>query len=369
MASVTTTVIVAALALVIFGCHSSQRSERVDQQHKECAPKAGGDNATTCRTSEIADVVQRLLKSVAKEDISFVHDPTSRGGVAFNRGQSLDGPRHLGAVVIVPEHENIQALIRIGVAALPALLDHLSNFNETSSQPTLHDTPWAHAYLRLEAWYGDSDRAEQLDRINRFKAAIKSDPAHDFKVTIADVCYYVIGQIMNRPYFPLQFAAKTGIAVDTPQRSPELIRELRALWGSLDAATHFAQLKRELWADASVAVRANAYARLIVFYPKQTGDLVAAAIAREKDTTVLRRLVSSLDLDRDPSINASIVECLNMLGAGPYSEDVVLLGLACTDQLIRRVFGTTAALTFLEHALAQYPESTAIAERLNALSS
>lgn len=369
MASVTTTVLVTALAFVAFGCHSSQASDRVDQQDEACPPKAGDDNAKTCEAAGIVDVVQRLLKSVAKEDISFVDDATSRGGVAFKRGQPLDGPRDLGAVVVVPEHESIQTLIRIGLPALPALLEHLSCFAEIAAQPDFPEhPPWAYAYLRLEAWYVNNDRAEQLDRINRFRAAFKTNPATDFKFTIADVCYYVIGQIVNRPYFSLHFAAKTGVAVDTPQRSPELIRELRASWGSLDTTTHFAQLSDEVAPDRDISIRANAYARLLVFYPKRAGGVVAGALADDKDLVALRRFVDSLNLDQDASISNGIVERLKLIGSGPYDEDAILLGLACTDQLIRRQVGSQAARAFLESALARHPESAAIAERLAALS-
>lgn len=370
MPSIPTKVLVTALAIMTFGCSSSRTSDRVDQPAEACTPETRDDYAKTRETAGIADTVQRLLKSVAKDDIEFVFDYTSRGGIAFKGGAAADGPRDLGAVIIAPEHESIQTLIRIGVPALPTLLKHLSDFGEIAAQPSIfeHSSLWTFAYLRLEAWYGENGRAEQLDRINRIREAFKTDPASDFRVTIADVCYYVIGQIVNRPYFPLHFGSKTGVAIATPQRSPELIQELRALWCSLDATTHFIQLKEEVAPDRYLSTRANAYARLAVFYPEQSGAVVARAVADDGDLVVLQRFVGSLDLDNDASIGNAIIERLELLGPGPYDEDEALLGLACTDQLIRRNHGKKAARTFLEHALAQHPESAAIAERLAALS-
>ncbi len=368
MDALTKIVLVAALAIASIGCRSNQMSEPHGHQKAEPCFRTPGCGAQTSKGSDTADTVERLLRSVAVEDVSFISDATSRGGIAFKRGVPSDEPIGLGAVILAPEHGSIQTLIRIGVPALPALLDHLSDFSKTSSQPTWRDTPWACAYVRLEAWYDAHNRAQQLDRITRFREAFKTDPAQEFQVSIADVCYYVIGQIVNRPYFPLQFASKTGIAVETPQRNPELIQDLRTKWSKLDAASHLAHLKEDLAPGQDFAVRANAYARLIVFYPEQFDVLVAGAITSEQDIVRLRRFVSSLDLEKDPSINDSIVKRLQLIGSGPYDEDAMLLGLACTDQLIRRKAGGQTARAFLEGALAQYPDSTAIAERLSAIS-
>jgi hypothetical protein len=56
-----------------------------------------------------------------------------------------------------------------------------------------------------------------------------------YSVKVADLCYVLIGQIVNRQLLPLRYQASAGLVVNSPIQAPVLAEKVRRDWGSADA--------------------------------------------------------------------------------------------------------------------------------------
>jgi hypothetical protein len=92
----------------------------------------------------------------------------------------------------------------------------------------------------------------------------------DYQIKIGDVCFVLIGQIVNRNLNAARYQPTGGQIVNSPIVKPSLAEKVRADWAGLDAKGHETSLRedlktRPLFGDALVRLRfyyPNAYAAL-----------------------------------------------------------------------------------------------------------
>ncbi|MCA8913922.1 MAG: hypothetical protein KDB90_00820 [Planctomycetes bacterium] len=274
-----------------------------------------------------------------------------------------------GVADLQPDGASLRRIIGAGVEAIPILLEHLNDVRPLKSQPTsaLSASGVRPVYLRLATSFEDDSLKLQSSRISKARAALKSSPAEGYELTVGDLCYFAIGQIVNRPYFPMQYVGTFQIAVESPQVFPEIVDEMRAQWGDLTVPRHRELLKKDLAQSEVLSKRANAYARMATFYPAALSEALCEVMAKEDHPEAPGYLISDLDYDADENVSKCIAERIVSLMHSTLTDQQVLVGLACVDQLLRREFGLSDAKKFLEAASTAFPESQPIAERLAAL--
>lgn len=166
--------------------------------------------------------------------------------------------------------QRMRRLAQLGLRALPLLLDHL-----TDSRPTklvvqhgggLGGMWFASEYdprVRIEG----STRGSAKD----FLRNRKDVPNSAYIVRVGDLCYIVLGQIVNRQLLAVRPQPTNCIVLNSPVESPVLAVKARRDWAWLTATEH----QESLVQDAK-AWDMGALKRLLFYYPA-TGVRIALA--------------------------------------------------------------------------------------------
>jgi hypothetical protein len=86
----------------------------------------------------------------------------------------------------------------------------------------------------------------------------------DYQVKIGDVCFALIGQIVNRWLNAVRYQPTGGQIVNSPIVRPWLAEQVRSDWAGLDAKDHEASLRADLRTSHSPE---DALVRLRFYYP------------------------------------------------------------------------------------------------------
>jgi hypothetical protein len=133
-------------------------------------------------------------------------------------------------------------LVRRGIDALPALVAHLNDRRETKlvvGGTFFMFQVFSDAYdpkIRTASMGGGM---ASLSHIGDDEGAAKAMFDHSFDraytVKVGDVCYALIGQIVNRQFFAVRYQPTAGLVVSSPIESPVLIEAVTRDWGNIDA--------------------------------------------------------------------------------------------------------------------------------------
>ncbi|MFN2622375.1 MAG: hypothetical protein ABR611_05975 [Chthoniobacterales bacterium] len=88
-----------------------------------------------------------------------------------------------------------------------------------------------------------------------------------YTVKIGDVCFALIGQIVNRWLFAVRYQPTAGLVINSPIEAPVLVERVKKDWGDLDIAAHKASLIADAKSGEHVSVFGPALVRLRFYYP------------------------------------------------------------------------------------------------------
>lgn len=176
----------------------------------------------------------------------------------------------------------MRELARRGATVLPQLIGHLDDKRPTKL--TIGNDFFMFRYF-----------SDEYDP----KTRVRYDPLHPRKhleryfddgytVKIGDVCYALIGQIVNRDLSPVRYQPTAGLVINSPVETPVLVERVRKDWGGLDVAAHKAFLIGDAQSGDRVWEFGPALVRLRFYYPDdykrlKTGDLRKRITAFEAD--------------------------------------------------------------------------------------
>jgi hypothetical protein len=85
-------------------------------------------------------------------------------------------------------------------------------------------------------------------------------------VKVGDVCFVLIGQIVNRNLIAIRYQPSGGLVINSPIESPALVEWVKKDWGSLDERSHTASLLADIrdgetWSVGSAMTRLRFYYR------------------------------------------------------------------------------------------------------------
>jgi hypothetical protein len=166
-----------------------------------------------------------------------------------------------GGVLGVPPPKvpsQMSELVRRGPLALPELIKHLDDRRPTKlavgsdEPPSLSPQVGVNFFMfmyfsdeydpRLPHWF---DKTE----LKREPGPMEKHFHGRYTVRVGDVCYVLIGQIVNRRLLAVRYQPSAGLVVNSAIEAPVLVEKVRNDWGSADAE----MLKASLLADIHTA--------------------------------------------------------------------------------------------------------------------
>jgi hypothetical protein len=118
----------------------------------------------------------------------------------------------------------MRELVRRGAAALPELLQHLRDNRLTK---LVVDGAWqsfSNEYVAREP--------KRMPLYCSLKCTGKAFTG-TYTVKIGDICFAIIGQIVNRPLEAVRYQATAGLIVNSPVEDPALAARVKADWNNL----------------------------------------------------------------------------------------------------------------------------------------
>lgn len=170
--------------------------------------------------------------------------------------------------------ETLCEIVKNGAAAVPFLLEHLGDRRIVRLQPL--------AGMMFTTFDDDCDVNRRtstvpLEKFTGFKS-ISDSVSHS--ITIGDLCFVALGQIVNRNYSAARYRATGGLIVNSPTHSEVLRQRLLNEWSGLTQDSHRDQLISDFWRPDHVDRRIGAYQRLAYYYPDSVEELVIELLAR-----------------------------------------------------------------------------------------
>lgn len=304
-------------------------------------------------TAEQAKRIKTLIAELAKIDKPDFGLSGTLTGTAFaplpGRGKMQAG--------LITDHQlrtsaAFRSLVEMGPTALPFLLDALGDKTPTGLK--------VRRFAGVLAVGGSMPDGNPFNAKEKKAAAIESAQGADddyedtgflesYTVTVGDVCYVAIGQIIGRQYLAVQYIPSGIIGVSSPTASPLLRDQLRAAWGGQDPAnvlldslfTDYATeglfngKSLDGWDEGS-DFQVRAVTRLLYYFPEETAPLVAARLraldvaAPKGDDGWMRREV------KNGVRTIEFIEAVSWCQAGPVREALSDIAKRTDDPHIKK---------------------------------
>jgi hypothetical protein len=188
--------------------------------------------------------------------------------------------------------EGLKALVSLGPAALPFLLDALDD--ATPTKITIdHDGPIGIMWHGSELPMNPVNPAEKDVFRARHRKSSETDnfaekSVETYTVKIGDVCFLAIGQIVGRKYRAVRYQPTACVVLNCPSHDAKLCADVRAIWKAQDArrklfdslladyATEgvFNGKSLDGWSEGS-DFQCGAALRLLYYFPKEAAPLLA----------------------------------------------------------------------------------------------
>jgi ankyrin repeat protein len=192
------------------------------------------------------------------------------------------------------ESDVLRELVRRGPEALPQLLAHLDDKRPTKFVVE-HPGGFGGMEFYNEYDFNSRTRTDVPKGVNRdfldpkaTDAEASDEPvetdgaASKHKITVGDLCYFALGQIVNREFSAVRYQPTLIIVVNSPTHSPALLKVIRQEWGGFDAKKLQASLVRDFTEPDVEERRDGACLRLGYYFPEMLEPLVLKQLAQPR---------------------------------------------------------------------------------------
>ncbi len=227
----------------------------IDQEQKKRAEKmlvvnVLPDMTRRPRTPLKGDKEQRKQKIDGLID-SLADLDTETIGISWNSNSSSFIPN----LPSTSKHtQTMTKLIELGEEAIPHLLNRMSDNTPTK----LSIKPGNYV---LHRWH--SNEYFEYDPEKAYK---RKHFEGDYQVKVGDVCFVLIGQIVNRPYHAVRYQPSGCMVVNSPIHTPELKQLAVAEWQDIDEAKLKATLLKDIKSEDPFRQK-DAIANLDYYFP------------------------------------------------------------------------------------------------------
>jgi hypothetical protein len=248
------------------------------------------------------DNVDRLVDQLVN-----VTEPGFGYSVYFSGSEFLpyDNTGTLGTLVLGAAHsarsETMRKLVEKGVEAVPILLKHLGDDRKINIKP-LTGMDW----MEFSDKYDFNRRTRKTAPTGVNRDGIKDGrPAPDsHAITVGDLCFVALGQIVNRDFSASSYQPTGGLVINSPTHSKRLRDAIQSDWAMLTREKHKQLLIDDFRNPDHEDRRKGAYLRLAFYYPETVEPLVLGELAKptfdvfETETFCREQLYKTADRDK-----------------------------------------------------------------------
>ena len=254
------------------------------------APVAFLAVCSRCPFSQSWDGIDALidkLPNIADGDVGYM---ATRAGGGF-LPLSVSQP---GAMLLFQqpptESETLREVVKRGATAVPHLIAHLGDKRPTE------------IVLKHEGAFGGIFFADEYDyntqSVKRPPRGVNRDLFRDIghanhhTVTVGDLCFVALGQIVNRRFSAVRYQPTACIMINSPTHSEPLRNAVKAEWGDLTPQSHKERLIRDFVEPDSESRREGACLRLGFYYREALEPLALRQLAAPRyDVFEVERLI------------------------------------------------------------------------------
>jgi ankyrin repeat protein len=165
------------------------------------------------------------------------------------------------------ESDAMRSLVSLGVKAVPALLEHLSDDRKTKIVIE-HQGIFGGFFIGQD----EGEKAEE-------KSGKGFNEVKRYTLRVGDLCYVALGQIVNAGYSAVRYQPTAIIFATSVPHSKQLRADLLKEWSDLTADKHRDLLAKDLGSDGEDE-RDGASLRLAYYYPQALEPLALKQLAR-----------------------------------------------------------------------------------------
>ena len=188
------------------------------------------------------------------------------------------GERDVGMLLLEPEPRQpshaLTALVSGGAAAMPALISGLGDTRVIAGLPAMKAMMW----MSYPDEYDWNRRATATPPQGVHRDNEPQQPT-EYRVTVGDLCFIAIGQIVNRNFTAVRYQPSGGLVVNSPSRSLALLQTVVAEWGGLSVEEHRRRLTADFLTPDSPERRVGAAVRIAFYAPEALPALVIPYLA------------------------------------------------------------------------------------------
>ena len=326
-----------------------------------------------------AERIKQLIHDLAKID-----HPDSGLSATFSSSSfaPVAGAERLGGILMTPGNAktsgDVVELVKLGPRAIPFLLEALDDRTPTKlvmkpPMPGIGGMWFADELPGNPAGANEQKVIESRPRQDALTNHFKPDEPKDFgsyTLTVGDVCFVILGQIVNRPYEAARYQMTGCVVLNSPTHDPVLAKEVRDLWSTANPTQHlidslltdFVTEKIDYsgehympsrWISPS-DLQTGAAMRLLYYFPRKSVSMVADQLRRldgakaTKDADVpvaTADMIEAVKWSNEPLIHAE----LNRIFEKTTDADALLasvgsMGPSGARALNRRMEALIAAL-------------------------
>jgi ankyrin repeat protein len=216
------------------------------------------------------------LTETAQGDIGYMATMSGTGFLPL--GQS-----EMGTMMLFQQRplrsDTMRELVKQGRTALPHLIAHIDDKRPT--KVTISHGFGIGGMLFVDEYdYNRRTLANRPKGINRSWTNLEEKHPNTHTVTVGDLCFVALGQIVNRSFAAVRYQPTACIMVNSPTYSEALRRTIIQEWGGITPEQHKASLIRDFLEPDHAWRRAQAALRLAYYYPDALEPLVLKQLAR-----------------------------------------------------------------------------------------
>ena len=282
-----------------------------------------------------AERIKQLIHDLAKID----HPDTGLTGTFSGSSFApVPGAQRIVGILFTPGNaktsDDVVELVKLGARAIPFLLESLDDRTPTKlvMKPPIAGSGGM--------WFADEltgnpastneqkviESRPRLDALPNHLQPGEPENVDSYTVTIGDVCFVIIGQIVNRPYEAIRYQMTACVVLNSPTHDPVLAKEVRDLWAAVNPTQHLLDsLLTDFVTEKIVSpgehympsrwmstsdLQTGAAMRLLYYFPRQSVPLVEERLSR---------------LDRGKAIKYSVpVATADMVEAVRWSDEPLI---------------------------------------------